>query len=136
MYFLLRYFLSSLPSVSMFPLFTIKSKHIKIKKKRKERERLCLLRTKLRKNCISIDENVFYLQSICRKTVLLYAAGVFCLTERLDSHSLNILRKLPKWFWSWTKTSLISKYNFIDTNGIFHKTAVIYSVHNFLEAVK
>ena len=56
---------------------------------------------------------------------------LFWLATRLDSQIQYILRKFPRGFQNWAKTSLASKYNFIATITIFCEIAVINLVHIF-----
>ena len=129
MYFPLRYFLSSVPSVKIFPLFTIKNSNMTITRQRRNDLKIswCKLPNlvQLSMDKFALCSQVFVVSFFSYKLLL-----PFCLTACFDPNILNILRKFPKGFWSWAKTSLASKYNFVGTISIFCKAAVIDSIHN------
>ena len=129
MYFIWIYFLSSVPSVNIFPLFTI--------------VKITTANTKQRKNGLMVSKRKplnrvlspiahyvlhFYFENKCR---MLYAHSrlFFVLAVCFYPWSLYVFNILAKWSSSWNKAFFSNIKKSIRSISIFCHTTVINAIH-------
>ena len=130
MYFLWRYFLSSVPSVNMFPLFTIvKITTVTCAKWRKIN--LMVSRHKLLSRVLFPLFNIFFnfILKLAVKCSVTHCRLFFIPGTCFYPWSLYVLNIFPKWLKSWNKALFPTKDKSVRTISIFSHTTIVDTIH-------
>lgn len=129
LYFIWRYFLSSLPSVKMFPFFTINSIVKKDKKTKRINKINCSNFLVQKNNLLFPLCAVLYWEPINRSIAFAQSRFLFCMTTCFNPTASNIYRSFPKTLFSWNKAFFTCSKNPVGTTAIFCHTTIINLSH-------